>query len=222
MGLSRTWIKVDIEIEFLFREYSLEISELRDVVLDGFEESRGKWIDSTGNQLTYLPWCGINPSAPMGQRYLGLWSGCNGSLFDDAWYSEIENVVCVKCSTQYTVPSGYSCLETDFGMMVIKSYNQKKVSATEARALCAADADYVHLPTPKNSVQNMWYVNYAKKLGFTGFWLGINGTGDEWRTDTGYRQTYLPWKLVSEVLETTVVFYNRLLSALSAVVMTSS
>ena len=176
----------------------------RDVVLNGYEQSRGVWVDSTGNQLKYLPWCGNNPSNSMSARYLGMWSYCSGSLFDDDFGSNKEYVVCVKCSSQYSVPNEYSCLETDFGIMVVKSYNQEQVSAAEARALCAADANYVHLPMPQNAAQNMWYINYAKTLGFSGYWLGINDVKSEgqWITDTDDIQTYLPWKSGLEVTET--------------------
>ena len=175
--------------------------------MDGYEQSQGHWVDSTGNPLTYLPWCGNNPSDPMVARYLGLWSECDGSLFDDDRGWPEEYVVCVKCSSQYSVPPGYSCLETDFGIVVIKSYDQ--TTATGARSLCTADADYVHLPMPQNDAQNMWYVNYAKQLGFNGYWLGINDAivEGEWKTDKGDLQTYLPWKSGSEV---TCSFYHSI------------
>ena len=136
----------------------------------------------------------------MEARYLGLWSGCGGSHFDDDKGRWPEYVVCVKCSAQYSAPNGYSCLETDFGIILIKAYTEE-VTATEARALCAADASYVHLPMPQNQTQNTWYVNYAKKLGINEYWIGINYTESEgkWRTDTGDLQTYLPWKSGFEV-----------------------
>ena len=165
--------------------------------MNGYEQSPGLWVDSTGNQLTYLPWCESQPSNSMVARYLGLWSSewCD-SLFDDEFGHSAEYVVCVKCSSQYPTPSGYSCLETDFGIVVIKSYSENTVTADEARSLCAADAEYVHLPMPQNAAQNNWYMNYAKKLGIDQYWLGINDATveAEWRTDSGDLQTYLPWK----------------------------
>ena len=170
--------------------------------MDGYEQSQGVWVDSTGNPLTYLPWCGNNPSNSMAARYLGLWSGCAGpSYFDDDFGHWDEYIVCVKCSAQYLTPSEYSCLETDFGIVVVKLHNQKAVTATEARSLCAADADYVHLPVPQNIAQNMWYMNYATQLGVNGYWLGVNDatTEGEWRTDNGDLQTFLPWKSGFEV-----------------------
>ena len=176
--------------------------------MDGYQQSREVWVDSTGNPLKYLPWCGNNPSNPMEARYLGLWSGCDGSYFDDDHGHLTEYVVCVKCPSQYSVPNGYSCLETDFGIIVIKVYNNKEVTASEARALCAADASYVHLPMPQNRAQNTWYINYAKRLHskgylphYNGHWLGINDAQSEgeWKTDTGDLQTYLPWKSGFEV-----------------------
>ena len=130
-------------------------------------------------------------------RYLGLWSSawCD-SPFDDEFGDRFEYVVCVKCSSQYPTPSGYSCLETGFGIVVIKSYSQNTVTAGEARSLCAADAKYVHLPIPQNAAQNKWYMNYAEKIGIDQYWLGINDATvkAEWRTDSGDLQTYLPWK----------------------------
>ena len=169
---------------------------LRDLVLDGYEQTQGVWVDSTGNPLTYLPWCGSNPSDSMQARYLGIWSGCNEAKpFDDDFGTSYEFVYCVKCSSKYAVPYGYSCLETDFGLMIIKAYGHK-VTATEARRLCAADADYVHLPIPQNGAQNSWYENYAKKLGLDKYWLGISddNIGGVWKTDKGDLQTYLPWR----------------------------
>ena len=167
--------------------------------MDGYEDSRGLWVDSTKNPLTYLPWCKNEPSGPMKARFLGLWDGCDG--FDDDFDWSMEHVVCVKCSSKYSVPKGYSCLATDFGIIIVKSYNQIEVSAFEARSLCAKDADYVHLPMPINDAQNIWYKNYAKSLDFTGYWLGVNDVESEgeWRTDTGDLQTYLPWKSGFEV-----------------------
>ena len=158
-------------------------------------------MDSTGNPLSYLPFCGKNPSDSMRARYLGIWSGCkDGNHFDDDLGTSIKYLYCVKCSSQYAVPYGYSCLETDFGLIVIKVYGHK-ASATEARRLCTADADYVHLPMPQNDAQNSWYDNYAKKLGLDKYWLGISDDNIEgkWKTDKGDLQTYLPWRSSSEV-----------------------
>ena len=167
----------------------------RNIALDGYEQKRGVWEDSTGNQLTYLPWCGNNPSHPGQAKFLSMWKGCDGSLFDDAW-DMYKQLLCVKCSMQYPTPAGYSCLETDFGLVIIKIHDDKTVTATEARALCAADADYVHLPMPQNDVQNNWYVAYAKKRGLSTYWLGFNDAKveGEWRTDTGDLATYMNWK----------------------------
>ena len=179
--------------------------------MNGYEQSQGFWVDSTGNELTYLPWCKNEPNQPMKARFLGLWeAGCQSDL-DDEFGVNTEHIVCVKCSAYYPTPSGYSCLETDFGIVVIKLYNQKMVSAVEARNICAADAEYVHLPMPENSAQNMWYVNYAKKLGTNQYWLGINDATveGEWRTDNDDLQTFLPWK---SGLEVTQVLYGPIVS----------
>ena len=149
----------------------------------------------------------------MGQRYVELQWKCpdpecnerNFCGFDNNHAESLVWILCTKCPLQYATPDEYSCLQTDFGTIVIKLHNQT-VTATEARSLCAADADYVHLPMPQNSIENMWYINYAKKLGVSEFWLGINHatTEGEWRTDNGDLQTFLSWKSGSEVVNTVV------------------
>ena len=131
----------------------------RDATLDGYEKSGGLWIDSTGNKLTYLPWCRDQPSNSMKARYLNWWvvgpDSCPDSkTFDDVLSNNPSSATCVKCSPKYLVPKGYSCLETDFGLVVIKAYNETTVTASEARNLCSADADYVHLT---RGHQNMQY-----------------------------------------------------------------
>ena len=125
------------------------------MALDGYQQSLGVWIDSTGNPLTYLAWCHGQPDGVMenGVRYLNWWNQHN-CLDDDygvrgsKWTPKA--VICVKCSPKYLVPEGYSCLETDFGLVVIKSYT-KQVTVSEARNICAADEDYVHLSRGHNT-----------------------------------------------------------------------
>ena len=164
------------------------------MALDGYEQRRGVWVDSTGNQLTYLPWCGDGPSHPGPVApYLSMWKNCDGSHFDDSW-NIYKLLLCVKCSSQYRAPTGYSCLETDFGLVIIKIHHEKTVNATEARAICAADADYVHLPMPQNEVQNNWYVTYAKTHGLNSFWLGFKQVEGEWKTDNGDLVFYVNWE----------------------------
>ena len=110
-----------------------------------------------GNQLTYLAWCQGQPSNPMIARHM-IWlpqiGFCGSTFFDDDKADSKLPVVCVKCSPEYLVPDGYSCLATDFGLMVVKPYNQKNVTASDARKLCAADANYVHLPRGRHAVYN--------------------------------------------------------------------
>ena len=59
-------------------------SRQRDLALNGYEQSQGFWVDSTGNELTYLPWCKNEPNQPMKARFLGLWeAGCESDLDDE-------------------------------------------------------------------------------------------------------------------------------------------
>lgn len=172
--------------------------------MDGYKQRTGEWRDSTGNILEYLDskyvtWCRNNPSGTTEADYLSLDNGCDGGPFKGDFAYNRAHVVCVKCPTEHSVPSGYSCLATRFGIIVIKPYNLTKVSASEARALCAADADYVHLPIPDSNLLNKWYANYAKEFGIYEYWLGFNKSEGTWTADTGNRQYYFNWKLGFEV-----------------------
>ena len=131
------------------------------MALDGYQQSLGVWVDSTGNPLKYLAWCDGQPDGePMKTRYLNWWNEkkCLDDDFGIRWnHWKPKAVICVKCSPKYLVPEGYSCLETDFGLVVIKAYT-KQVTVLEARGLCAADADNVHL-SRGHKMNNMFFLN---------------------------------------------------------------
>ena len=146
--------------------------------LDGYEQSENVWIDSSGNQLTYFNWGPGQPNNYNGakQDYLEILK----EMFNDEAASTVRNVICVKCSSYYSIPSNYQCIDTDFGTVVVKAYNQR-YSHTAARDQCSSDANYLHLPVPKSATENQWYYTYSQHVGLSHNWLGITDVAVEGR-----------------------------------------
>ena len=162
---------------------------------DGYEQSTNVYVDKFGNQLTYFKWGTGEPSKPGLERYVETY---NPSPLFDKWndiYGHVErNVVCMKCSGYYSIPTNYECHDTDFGTVVVKAFNEV-YTPTAARDKCTSEANYLHLPIPMSAAQNQWYWNYSQVMGLEYYWLGISDAvvEGEYRTDKGDLQTYFNW-----------------------------
>ena len=73
----------------------------------------------------------------------------------------------MTCSRYYSIPTDYECHDTDFGVVVVKAFNET-YTPIAARNKCTSDANYLHLPIPTSAAQNQWYWNYAQLMGRLG------------------------------------------------------
>ena len=164
------------------------------MALDGYQQSTGVWVDRFGNQLTYFTWGAGEPSHPESARYLEILSPHLSDKWNDEFGDAVRNVVCMKCSGYYPIPSNYYCHDSDFGTVVVKAHSHL-YGPKSARDKCTSDASYLHLPFPANAAQNQWYKAYSEAVGFDAYWLGISDVDveGEWRTDKGDLQTYFIW-----------------------------
>ena len=160
--------------------------------LDGRQSESG-WVDYLGIPLTYF----ANPSLKQigfqeTEDQLVLKS--HNNQWTHSNFLSSFNVLCMKCSGYYSVPKGYDCLDTDFGVVLVKAYT-KEHKHRDAKRLCSREASYLHLPAPTSEAQNQWYLEYAKSVGLEDYWLGITDKDreGEWMNDRGDPQTYFDW-----------------------------
>ena len=160
--------------------------------LDGYEQSRGIYVDKFGNQLTYFNWAAEEPTQTGSLRYIETSEPLSGHWND--MVGAARNVVCMKCSGYYSIPTNYECHDTDFGIVVVKAFTEV-YTPTAARDKCTSEANYLHLPIPMSAAQNQWYWNYSQVMGLEYYWLGISDAvvEGEYRTDKGDLQTYFNW-----------------------------
>ena len=95
------------------------------------------------------------------------------------------------------VADGYSCHETSFGVVAVKAY-KGDFNWDEAWKKCSWDGTSDgkgELPAPRSSAENEWFVNKAKQLGLSNFWLGITDKGREgtWTSQHNVPQGYFNW-----------------------------
>ena len=71
-----------------------------------YEESSNVWVDFLGNKLSYFSWNGGEPNGSMRTRFGQIYTeGGGAAKWDDINGSTERNVVCVKCSKYYPIPS---------------------------------------------------------------------------------------------------------------------
>ena len=64
------------------------------------------WTDKFGNKLTYFSWGTGEPNCPLCERYAAmLASGSKIGKWNDLPGWPKYNVICVKCSQYYPIPS---------------------------------------------------------------------------------------------------------------------
>ena len=132
------------------------------------------------------------------ERYLSQCSGQKNEKYQvnrmNKWYGILSNKLECDNAPEYPVPAGYEVHNTEFGTIYTRVYDDF-YTAGEARALCAADADFVHLPIPDSPFLNQWYFDFIGTRSDRDMWLGINDSAEEgtWRTDLGGYQTYFNW-----------------------------
>ena len=99
-----------------------------------------------------------------------------------------------QCAANYPLPAGYEWHDTDFGVIYTKVYDDF-YTADEARALCTADADFLHLPIPTSQRMNTWYFNFIGTRSDRDVWLGINDSAQEgtFVDDLGNELSYTNW-----------------------------
>ena len=95
------------------------------------------------------------------------------------------------------VDAGYSCHDTSFGWVAVKSYTGE-YTWEEAKTKCSQDGTNgvkAELPTPRSLIDNDWFYNKANELGLEVYWLGVNDKRKEgtWETQHGVEQNYFNW-----------------------------
>ena len=94
----------------------------------------------------------------------------------------------------YPLPEGYTSEDTAWGTVYYKIHEGLH-NINDARALCAADADFVHLPIPSNRFENDFFFNLVGAQKDYDAWLGISDEVTEgvWMGDNGVEQTWFNW-----------------------------
>jgi len=97
-------------------------------------------------------------------------------------------------SDPYPLPEGYTSTDTEWGTVYYKIHDGLH-NIDEARALCSADADFVHLPIPSNSYENDFFYNLVGAQSNYDAWLGISDELSEgvWMGDNDVEQTWFNW-----------------------------
>ena len=104
-----------------------------------------------------------------------------------------------QCASDYPIPAGYEWHQTEFGVIYTKLYDDV-YTAAEARALCTADAGFLHMPIPTSEAMNNWYFNFvgtrSEATRDRHVWLGINDSAQEGHfvDDLGNELSYTNWK----------------------------
>ena len=96
----------------------------------------------------------------------------------------------------YPLPEGYESTDTAWGTVYYKIHDGLH-NINEARALCAADADFLHLPIPTNSYENDFFFNLVGGAqSGKDLWLGISDEQSEgvWLGDNGVEQSWFNWR----------------------------
>ena len=99
-----------------------------------------------------------------------------------------------QCASDYPLPAGYEWHQTNFGVIYTKLYDDF-YTADEARALCTADASFLHMPIPTSKAMNNWYFNLIGTRSDRDVWLGINDSAREGHfvDDLGNELSYTNW-----------------------------
>ena len=157
-------------------------------------QSESGWVDYLGIPLTLVANSVLETMGFLSETEDQFALVIHNNHLERRNFQSSSNVLCMKCSGYYSVPTGYDCLDTDFGIVVIKAYTTKH-GHRDAKRLCSADASYLHLPAPTSEAQNQWYLKYAKSLGLDNYWLGITDKdrGGKWLNNEGDPQTYFDW-----------------------------
>lgn len=97
-------------------------------------------------------------------------------------------------SDPYPLPEGYTSTDTEWGTVYYKIHDGLH-NIDEARALCSADADFVHLPIPSNSYENDFFFNLVGAQSNYDAWIGISDELSEgvWMGDNDVEQTWFNW-----------------------------
>ena len=68
----------------------------------------------------------------------------------------IEHMKTTTTTTMPSLPSGYTKIKSDFGMVFYKLYKDYKIRS-EALSKCTSDASFLHFPQPSNKQENLFY-----------------------------------------------------------------
>ena len=101
----------------------------------------------------------------------------------------------VPTADPYPLPEGYTSTDTNWGTVYYKVFDGL-YNINDARALCAADADFLHLPIPTNNFENDFFFDLAGGAqSDRDLWLGISDEQNEgvWLGDNGVEQTWFNW-----------------------------
>lgn len=112
-----------------------------------------------------------------------------------SWFNNKYGLDAPKTTVDpFPLPEGYTSHDTAWGTVYTKIYDDH-YTMQEGQALCAADADFLHMPIPENWDQNDFYFNLVGKRSDRDLWLGINDYENEgvWMNDHGNLQTFFNW-----------------------------
>ena len=113
------------------------------MALDIYEQSRGVYVDRFGNQVTYFNWGPGEPDQHGPLRYVDTYNGGDipSGLWNDMQPDGKRNIICMKCSGYYSIPTDYECPDSDFGVVVVKAFNGL-YTPTTARDKCTSQGSH--------------------------------------------------------------------------------
>ena len=111
----------------------------------------------------------------------------NGEKFDKpfrqmSWFNNLYGINAPKTTPTpvdpYPLPEGYTSHSTAWGTVYTKIYDDF-YTMQEGQALCAGDADFLHMPIPQDMNQNDFYFNLVGARSDRDLWLDINDYDEE-------------------------------------------